>query len=115
MVEVNKRCCIVVVCVCGGGGVTMWTPQKMPQEQQTWYIAARAVLKGPDFLLLRTALKERPKGPPTANRQLPPTANRHQPPTANRQPRPTANRQPLPTATNHPSSQNGASISLCSC
>ena len=56
------------------------------------------------FFLLRTALKDRPKGPPTANRQLPPTANRHQPPTAaNRQLRPIANRQPLPTATNHPS------------
>ena len=61
------------------------------------------------FFLLRTALKDRPKGPPTANRQLPSTANRHQPPTTNRQPptaanrqrRPTANCQPLPTASNH--------------
>ena len=33
-------------------------------------------------------VKDRPKGPPTANR--------HQPPTTNRQRRPTANRQPLP-------------------
>ena len=48
------------------------------------------------FFLLRTALKDRPKGPPTANRQPPPTA-------ANRQRRPTANCQPLPTATNHQS------------
>ena len=56
------------------------------------------------FFLLRTALKDRPKGPPTANRQLPPTANRRQLPTAaNRQPPPTSNRQPLSTATNHPS------------
>ena len=56
----------------------------------------RAVLKGRDsffFFLLRTALKDRPKGPPTAN---------HQPPTANRQP-PSTNCQPLPTATNHQS------------
>ena len=74
-------------------------------------VCARAVLKGPDFFLLRTALKDHPKGPPTANRQLPSTANRHQPPTTNRQPptaanrqrRPTANCQPLPTATNHQS------------
>ena len=67
----------------------------------------RGVLKGRDFFfLLRTALKDRPKGPPTANRQLPSTANRHQPPTTNCQP-PTASHQPpatnrrqLPAATN---------------
>ena len=67
----------------------------------------RAVLKGPHFFFA----KDRPKGPPTANRQVPSTANRHQPPTTNRQPptaanrqrRPTANCQPLPTATNHQS------------
>ena len=47
------------------------------------------------FFWLSTALKDRPKGPPTANRD--------QPPTANRQRRPTASRQPLPTATNHQS------------
>ena len=60
------------------------------------------------FFLRRTALKDRPKGPPTANRQLPstanrhqtPTTNRHQPPVANCQPPTAANRQP-PTATNH--------------
>ena len=65
-------------------------------------ISARAVLKGPDFFfLLRTALKDRPKGPPTANRQLPSTANRHQPPTTNRhQPPPTASGDQPPTA-NH--------------
>ena len=51
--------------------------------------------------LLRTALKDRPKGPPTANRQLPSTANRQPPTAANRQRRPTANCQPLPTASNH--------------
>ena len=64
----------------------------------------RAVLKGPDFFfLLRTALKDRPKGPPTANRQLPSTANRHQPPTTNRhQPPPTASGdQPPPTMAEH--------------
>ena len=45
--------------------------------------------------------KDRPKGPPTANRQLPSTANRHQPPTTNRhQPPPTASGDQPPTA-NH--------------
>ena len=64
--------------------------------------ASRAVLKGPDFFLLRTALKDHPKGPPTANRQLPPTANRRQPPTANRRQPPTAtNRQPSTAANRH--------------
>ena len=54
------------------------------------------------FILLRTALKDRPKGPPTANHQPPSTANRNQPPTTNRRQPPVAtNRQPLPTATNH--------------
>ena len=38
----------------------------------------RAVLKNPQFFMLRTALSDCPQGP-TANRQ-PPTANRHQPP-----------------------------------
>ena len=63
---------------------------------------SRAVLKEPDFfLLLRTALADRPKGPPTANRQLPPTTNRHQPPTTNRhQPPPTVSSDQPPTA-NH--------------
>ena len=44
----------------------------------------RGILRELDFFLLRTALRDRPKGPPTANHQPPPTANRHQPPTANR-------------------------------
>ena len=61
----------------------------------------RAVLKGPVFFLLRTALKDRPKGPPTANRQLPSTANRHQPPTSNRQQR-TANHPPPATNRRQP-------------
>ena len=69
------------------------------------------------FFLLRTALKDHPKGPSTANsrqlptatnhrqppaatnRQLPTTANRHQPPTTNHQPITAANHhQPPPTA-----------------
>ena len=58
----------------------------------------RAVLKEPIFFLLRTALNDRPKGQPTANRQLPSTANRHQPPTTNRDQPPTTNHQPPPTA-----------------
>ena len=52
------------------------------------------------FFLLRTALKDRPKGPPTANRQLPSTANRHQPPTTNRHQPPATNRRQPPAATN---------------
>ena len=35
------------------------------------------------FFGLRTALKDRPKGPSTANCQLPPTASGDQPSTAN--------------------------------
>ena len=62
----------------------------------------RAVLKEPDFFLLRTAPRDHQ--PPTAKSHQPPTATNRQPPTAtNRQRRPTANRQPLPTATNHQS------------
>ena len=63
----------------------------------------RGVLKGRDFFfffLLRTALKDRPKGPPTANRQLPSTANRHRPPTTNRHQPPATNRRQPPAATN---------------
>ena len=75
-------------------------------------------LRTPFCLLLRTALKDSPQGPPTANRQpptvtnrqpptaanrQPPTAANRQPPTAaNRQPPPTANRQPPPTANRQP-------------
>ena len=59
-----------------------------------WSIRITAVIKNPNFFLLRTALKDRPPGP-TANRQpLRTTANRQLPPTANCQPPPT-NRQPL--------------------
>ena len=64
---------------------------------------SRGVLKGRDFFffLLRTPLKDSPKGPPTANRQLPSTANRHQPPpTTSHQPPPTASGGQPPTA-NH--------------
>ena len=56
----------------------------------------RGVLRELDFFLLRTALRDRPKGPPTANHQPPATTNRQPPPTASRQP-PTANRQSPPT------------------
>ena len=52
------------------------------------------------FFLLTTALKDSPKGPPTANRQLPSTANRHQPPTTNRHQPPATNRRQPPAATN---------------
>ena len=38
------------------------------------------------FFPLRTALKDPPKGSPTANHQPQPTANRHQSPTTNRHP-----------------------------
>ena len=45
------------------------------------------------FFLLRTTLKDRPQGPPTANRHQRPTAGCHQPPTAaNCHQPPTANR-----------------------
>ena len=60
------------------------------------------------FFLLRTALKDRPKGPPTANRQVPSTttANFHQPPTAtNHQPPTATNRRP-PTANHQPPATN---------
>ena len=68
-------------------------PSKIPS---TGLGLLRAVLKTPD--LLRTALKDSPQGPPSA--QLPTATNRQPLPTAtNRQPPPTAtNRQP-PTAT----------------
>ena len=62
------------------------------------------------FFLLRTALKDRPKGPPTATNHQSPTTNRRQPPptatnrqlpTANRQSPPTANGQSPPTMVEH--------------
>ena len=52
------------------------------------------------FFLRRTALNDRPKGPPTANRQLPSTANRHQPPATNRRQPPAATNRQLPTTAN---------------
>ena len=42
----------------------------------------KAVLKEPVFFLFRTALKDRPKGPPTANSHQPPTSTHQTPPTA---------------------------------
>ena len=53
------------------------------------------------FFLLRTALKDRPKGPSAANYQPPPIATNRQPPlTTNRQLPPTASGDQPPTA-NH--------------
>ena len=58
------------------------------------------------FFLLRTALKDRPQRPPTANRQ-PPTASGNQPPTANHcQPPPITNHRPPPTANRQPPTAN---------
>ena len=94
-------------------GLQEWAFPSQPslRPRYSFCLGTRAVLKGPDFFLLRTALKDRPKGPPTANRQPPTATNCHQPPTVNRcQPPPTthhqlptaANRcQPPPTAANH--------------
>ena len=100
----------------GGGGLLLMGPP----PQSRFGVGRRAVLKGPDFFfLLRTALKDRPKGPPTANSHQPPTATNRQPPTAanrrqppaatnrqlpttaNRHQPPITNHQPPPTATNH--------------
>ena len=59
--------------------------------EDTGQAEGRAVLKEPDFFLLRTAPRD----------HQPPTANSHQPPAAtNRQPPPTTNHQ-APTGTNH--------------
>ena len=91
-------------------GLWSWTSADPRQQLSiTDQPAPRAVLKGPDFFcffLLRTALKDRPKGPPTANRHQPPTTNRqpptasHQPPTTNRHQPPATNRRQPPAATN---------------
>ena len=62
---------------------------------------SRAVLWDRGFFLLRTALKDRPKGPSTANRHQPPTATDRQPPTtANRHQPPIPNHQLPPTTIN---------------
>ena len=53
------------------------------------------------LFLLRTALKDRPKGPPTGNHQPPPTANHQPPPTASGDQPPTANHCQPPPTTNH--------------
>ena len=50
----------------------------------------RGFLKELDFFLLRTAPRDHPKGPSSANHQPPPTATNRQSPTAQRPP-PTAN------------------------
>ena len=59
------------------------------------------------FLLLRTALKDSPQGPPTVNRH-------RQPPTANRQP-PTANCQPLKYRRSHAHEAESVNIRFCCC
>ena len=65
------------------------------------YPSPRAVLWDREFFfLLRTALKDRPKGPPTANHQTPPTANRQPPTTANCHQPPIPNHQLPPTTIN---------------
>ena len=69
-----------------------WTPVVPP--------SGRSLRDQIFFFLLRTALKDRPKGPPTANRQLPSTANHQPQPTASHQPLPTASGDQPPTA-NH--------------
>ena len=67
-------------------------------------------LRNQMFVLLRTALKDRPKGPPTANHYQPPpttnpqpptAANHHQPPPTASCQLPTANRRQPPTANRH--------------
>ena len=68
------------------------------------WLGIRAVLKEPGFFFV----KDRPKGPPTANRHphQPPTATNRQPPTVttaattNRHQPPITNHQPPPTTTN---------------
>ena len=72
--------CLGGVVCCGHG--TRWGAD---------FPAAALSLRMPIFCSLRTALKDSPQGPPTANRRQPPMAD-CQPPTAtNRQPPPTAN------------------------
>ena len=67
-------------------------------------VRVTGVLQEPIFFWLRTALKDRPQGPPlpTATDRQPPTTNPHQPPIARHQPPPTATdcHQP-PTANRH--------------
>ena len=100
---------LVVWSMCGWvDGYLCVSLSLLPRMRRPWFVlvvptsrAPRVALKEPDFFfLLRTALGDRPKGPPIANRQLPSTANRHQPPTTNRHQPPTTNRRQPPAATN---------------
>ena len=62
--------------------------------------SARGVLSDLGFLLLRTALKNRPKRPPTTNRRQPPaatTSDNQLPATVTNGQSPTTNRQSPPT------------------
>ena len=86
--------------VCGSGPLPASVQGGSPRHT-TVCPQHRGVLKKPNnFFPLKTALKDSPQGPPTANRHKPPTANhRRQPLTANRnQLSPTTNRQQPPTA-----------------
>ena len=67
---------------------TAWQWGCAPSARRGWGCPS-ASLPRPNAVT-PTALKDHPKGPPTANRQPPPTANRHQTPTStNRHPPPT--------------------------
>ena len=91
----HKRVCVWV------GGDTHGQQFVVLEMRVAGPAVRRAVLMEPDFFLLRTASKDRRKGPPTANRQPPPTANHQPPPTASGDQPPTANHyQPPPTTTN---------------
>ena len=114
----SNKCCCWCLCLCS---MHMW---QQYVDVDSWRLGCQSRvhpfrkwnhpphqggLLGARFFLLRTALKDRPKGPPTANHcQLPPTtnhqpptaANHHQPPVASRQPSLATNCQP-PIATNH--------------
>ena len=118
-------CCAVLCCavdaVAGGGADGLNRTFGRPNLRRAGMYAKLqgGPLRDHIFFLLRTALKDRPKGPPTptanshqtptatnsqpptASHQPPPTASGDQPPTANHcQPPPTTNHQP-PTAANH--------------
>ena len=67
---------------------------------QQRFLNSGSSLRDQIFFLLRTTLKDRPRGPPTANRQHPSTDNRHQLPTTNRHQPPATNRRQPPAATN---------------
>ena len=100
------QCLFVFVYCCSSATALNLFPRKPLQNDGSPGVRAGGgggqgrSLRNQIFFLLRTALKDRPKGPPTANRQLPSTANRHQPPTTNRHQPPTTNRRQPPAATN---------------